>query len=190
VVLGIISATIVNWFPRPVTGRVELRKRISKTFRDLSMMYGIIFADILASKDVSLNQVKAFKKLTLGIQRQLKDEGTYLKLSKLEPPLKGKFPFETYEKLIKRLNNMADLIEGMAYAASSMDKTWRLYLIQVLNEDQFDYVSTHRIFTIIQGLTRSIIDCMYLTYYEIPFSNTCNQNGLTAIYDLTKGFEG
>lgn len=146
VVLGILGATIVNWFPRPVTGRVELRKRISKTFYDLSMLYGIIFADILVSKGVSLNQVKAFRKLTVGIQRQLKDEGTYLKLSKLEPPLKGRFPFETYSELIKRLNNMADLVEGMAYAASSMDKTWRLSLVQVLNEEQFDYVSTYRIF--------------------------------------------
>lgn len=141
VVLGILGATLVNWFPRPVTGRAELRKRISKTFYNLSMLYGIIFADILISKRVSLDQVKAFKKLTVDIQRQLKDEGTYLKLSKLEPSLKGRFPFETYQKLIIRLNNMADLIEGIAYASSSMDKTWRLGLIQVFDEDQFDYVS-------------------------------------------------
>jgi hypothetical protein len=141
VVLGIISAAIVNWFPRPVTGRVELRKSIARTFRDLSVMYGAIFANILdGNNNGPLNQMKEFKRLGLSVQRQLAEEGTYLKLSKLEPPLKGKFPFNTYKELLQRLNNMADLIEGMAYAASALDKSWRLSLVQVLNEERFDYV--------------------------------------------------
>ncbi|GAA5810350.1 hypothetical protein MFLAVUS_003771 [Mucor flavus] len=141
VVLGIICACIVNWFPRPVTCRVELRKRISKTFYDLSILYGAIFASILTSNDVSLRVIKDFEKLALGIQRQLKDEETYLRLSKLEPPLKGKFPYDIYSELIERLNNMAYLIEGMGFAAVSMDKTWRSCLIEVFNEDIVDYVA-------------------------------------------------
>ncbi|KAI7892588.1 uncharacterized protein EV154DRAFT_462242 [Mucor mucedo] len=169
VLLGILGATIVNWFPRPVTGRVELRKRISKTFYDLSMLYGIIFADILISKRVPLDQVKAFKKLTVRIQRQLKDEGTYLNLSKLEPSLKGKFPFETYYKLLIRLNNMADLVEGIAYASSSMDKTWRLGLIQVLDEEQFDYVAY--ILHIMRSLSTTLVTKMPLPPYMMSLKS-------------------
>lgn len=140
-VLGIICASLVNWFPRPVTCRVELRKRISKTFYDLSILYGAIFASILTRNDVPLRVIKDFEKLALGIQRQLKDEETYLRLSKLEPPLKGKFPYDIYSELIERLNNMAFLIEGMGFAAVSMDKTWRSCLMEVFNEDIVDYVS-------------------------------------------------
>lgn len=88
-------------------------------------------------------QSKKFKQLQLGVQRQLSVETTFLNLSKYEPPLKGKFPFNTYKELILRLNNMADLIEGMAYSSSALDSSWKARLIQVLNEERFDYVSLY-----------------------------------------------
>jgi hypothetical protein len=141
VALGILGASLINWFPRPVTGRVELRKMVSRTIGDINMLYGVVFADVLTTDDTPLDHVKAFKKLSLNIQRQLKVEETYLNLSKLEPPLKGKFPYDTYRELIERLNNMTDLAEGMAYCARAMDKSWSRSLIQVFNEERFDYVS-------------------------------------------------
>lgn len=142
VVLGILGASLINWFPRPVTGRVELRKMVSNTIRDINMLYGVLFADVFSTHAIPLDKVKAFKKLALGIQRQLKVEETYLNFTKLEPPLKGKFPFETYRELLERLNNMADLAEGMAYSARNMDKSWSRSLIKVFHEEKFDYVST------------------------------------------------
>lgn len=193
VILGILCSAIVNWFPRPVTGRVELRKSIARTFRDLSVMYGAIFANILDSNSKGpLSQVKEFKRLGLGVQRQLMEENTYLKLSKLEPPLKGKFPFNSYKELLIRLNNMADLIEGMAYSASALDKSWRLSLIQVLNEERFDYVCSLILLTElnIRILIRIVyLDCLFVNSDEISFIKPKYQNAFTTLYDLPTRFE-
>jgi hypothetical protein len=173
VVLGILASFVVNLVPRPVTGRIALRKRISRTFYDMGMLYGIIFADILTDTIAhcpsldhqTQNQAKAFRQLTLHLQRQLKDEETYLRLSKLEPPLKGKFPFETYALLIEKLNNMADLIEGMAYTAGAMDRSWRRRLIRVLDEEKFDYVAC--LLTIMRQLSATLFSKMPLPPYMI-----------------------
>ncbi|KAL9550742.1 hypothetical protein MBANPS3_004592 [Mucor bainieri] len=170
IVLGIVGSFLINLIPRPVTGRVELRKRIARTFYDMSVVYGIIFSDILSnhnngSPSTTSNQIKAFRQLTVHLQRQLKDEQTYLKLSKLEPPLKGKFPFATYQTLIEKLNNMADLLEGMAYTSRYMDGSWRSRLIHVLNEEKLDYVAC--LLTIMRQLSATLLAKVPLPPYLI-----------------------
>ncbi|KAI8642259.1 hypothetical protein BD408DRAFT_344582 [Parasitella parasitica] len=161
IVLGIVGSFLINLIPRPVTGRLELRKRIARTFYDMSVLYGIIFAGILSNHDTpngssaTPNQTRAFNQLTVHLQRQLKDEQTYLKLSKLEPPLKGKFPFKTYQLLIEKLNNMADLLEGMAYTSRYMDGSWRVRLIRALDEEKLDYVAC--LLTIMRQLSATLL---------------------------------
>lgn len=130
--------------PKPVTGRVELRKRISKTLADMSKLYGILVGDLLVTyssdTEPTPNQKKAFRKLALGIRRQIADEQTYLKLSKLEPPMRGKFPFEVYSRLVEKIDNMADLLQGIAYAARSVDKSWQRNLVTVFKQQRMEYV--------------------------------------------------
>ncbi|OAC98006.1 hypothetical protein MUCCIDRAFT_116091 [Mucor lusitanicus CBS 277.49] len=135
VIIGVAAAAILAVFPKAVTGRVELRKRISRTIHDLSKLYGILVGDILATKGTDAEptpgQRKAFRKLALGIRRQIADEQTYLKITKLEPPLRGKFPVEEYTKLVEKVDNMADLLQGMAFASRSIDKAWKRKLVRL-----------------------------------------------------------
>jgi hypothetical protein len=111
----------------------------------------------------------AFRRLTLHIQRQLKDEETYLQLSKLEPPLNGKFPYATYKELIVRLNNMADILEGIELSVRHMDKTWRTRLIQVMDQDVLDYMTC--VMVIMRQLSTSLISKMALPPYMISPEN-------------------
>jgi hypothetical protein len=145
VIIGVGASAVLAMIPKPVTGRVELRKRISRTLQDLSKLYGILVGDILYSYDNNSEptprQRKAFRKLALGIRRQIADEQIYLKLSKLEPPLRGKFPVEVYAQLVEKLDNMADLLQGMAFSSRSVDKAWRRNLVEVIKEERMDYVS-------------------------------------------------
>lgn len=145
VIIGVAGCAILSLFPKPVTGRVELRKRLSKTLRDLSRLYGILVADIIMNTDTNSQptkrQKKAFRKLALGIRRQIADEQTYLKLSKLEPPLRGKFPFEAYKTLVEKVDNMADLVQSMGFASKMVDKAWRRNLVKVVREERMEYVS-------------------------------------------------
>lgn len=145
VIIGVSAAAILSMIPKPVTGRVELRKRISKTLRDMSKLYGILVGDILTCYDnkqePTPGQKKAFRKLALSIRRQIADEQTFLKLSKLEPPMRGKFPVEIYTVLVEKVDNMADLLEGMAYAARSIDRSWQRNLVQVIRKQRKEYVS-------------------------------------------------
>jgi hypothetical protein len=146
VVIGVLAAAILSMIPRPVTGRVELRKRISKTIHDLSKLYGILVGDLMTNSrtrhEPTDRQRKAFRKLALGIRRQIADERTYLKLSKLEPPLRGKFPLDTYTRLVEKVDNMADLLEGMAYASRSVDRAWQRTLKDVIKEERMEHLAS------------------------------------------------
>lgn len=133
-------------FPKPVTGRVELRKRISQTLADMSKLYAILIGDLVTiyetNRDPTPGQTKAFKKLALGIRRQIADEQMFLKLSKLEPPMRGKFPIEVYTRLVEKVDNMSDLLMGMAFASKSIDASWQRNIARVLRQHRTEYVST------------------------------------------------
>ncbi|KAI8080209.1 uncharacterized protein B0P05DRAFT_540434 [Gilbertella persicaria] len=167
VIIGVTAAAILALFPKPVTGRVELRKRISRTIRDLGRLFSILAGDILTDSEPTDNQRKAFRKLVLGIRRQIADEQTYLKLTKLEPPLRGKFPIETYATLVEKVDNMADLLQGMAYASQSIDKSWRLNLFLVMREERKEYLAT--MLTTMKLLSATLASKMALPpYFSSP----------------------
>ncbi|GAA5816474.1 hypothetical protein MFLAVUS_010003 [Mucor flavus] len=146
VLIGVGASAILSMIPKPVTGRVELRKRISRTLGDMSKLYGILVGDILFAyeqkKEPTEGQRKAFRKLTLGIRRQIADEHTYVKLSKLEPPLRGKFPVEVYTRLVEKVDNMSDLLLGMAHASRSVDNSWKRNLAQVMQQQRVEYLAS------------------------------------------------
>lgn len=165
VIIGVAAAAILSMIPKPVTGRVELRKRISKTLRDMSKLYGILVGDILSTFETNEKptpgQLKAFRKLALGIRRQIADEQSYLMMAKLEPPMRGKFPIEIYTELVERLDNMADVLQGMAYASRSVDKSWQRNLVAAIKEQRKQYVNVT--FFIITAHT-------FLTFFFFFFS--------------------
>ncbi|KAL9557127.1 hypothetical protein MBANPS3_001545 [Mucor bainieri] len=164
VIIGVAAAAVLAVFPKAVTGRVELRKRISRTIHDLSKLYGILVGDILAAKGTDSapteGQRKAFRKLVLGIRRQIADEQTYLKITKLEPPLRGKFPVEEYTRLVEKVDNMADLLQGMAFASRSIDKAWKRKLVRVIEEERMEYLAS--ILSIMKLLSATLASKMAL----------------------------
>ncbi|KAG0929547.1 hypothetical protein G6F30_011974 [Rhizopus arrhizus] len=145
VIIGVAAAAILSMIPKPVTGRVELRKRISVTLQDLSKLYGILVRDIVVNYDKEIESTprlkKAFRKLCLNIRRQIEDERSHLQLSKFEPPLRGKFPLATYTVLVEKIDNMADLLMGMAYATRSIDRSWQRNLVSAIRDGRTEYVS-------------------------------------------------
>ncbi|KAI9246844.1 hypothetical protein BY458DRAFT_446560, partial [Sporodiniella umbellata] len=146
VIIGVAAAAIISMIPKPVTGRVELRKRISLTLQDLSKMYGILASDIVANYDNHAEPTpklkKAFRKMFLDIRRQIADERSHLQLSKFEPPLRGKFPVKTYAVLVEKIDNMADLLLGMGYATRSIDRSWQRNLVAAIREGRAEYMAS------------------------------------------------
>jgi hypothetical protein len=142
--IGVAAAAILSILPKPVTGRVELRKRISLTLHDISKLYGILVGDIISNYDNRIEQTprlnKSLRKLFLDIRRQVADARSHLQLSKLEPPLRGKFPYETYAVLVEKVDNMADLLIGMAYAVKSIDRSWQRNLVSAMRDERTEYV--------------------------------------------------
>ncbi|KAI8355533.1 hypothetical protein BD560DRAFT_335853 [Blakeslea trispora] len=166
VIIGVAGAAILALIPKPVTGRVELRKRISRTIKDLGQLYSILVGDILAGTEPTDNQRKAFRKLALGIRRQIADEQTYLKLAKLEPPLRGKFPLETYATLVQKVDNMADLLQGMAYSSRNIDKSWRRNIVEVTRQERKELIANS--LSIMKLLSATLASKMALPPYMSP----------------------
>ncbi|KAI9485026.1 hypothetical protein BDB00DRAFT_890672 [Zychaea mexicana] len=117
VVIGVTAAAILSMIPVPVNGRVELRKRLAQTLRDIGRMYSLLTSQFLVPRmpndKPSDSQVKAVRHLALDLQRQIADERTFLKLAVFEPPLRGTFPSKTYGKIVDHVNNMVDLVYDM-----------------------------------------------------------------------------
>lgn len=117
VLIGFVASAILSMIPYPVAGRVELRKRLAQTLRDIGKMYGILtfwlITPSIATQEFTQYQLKSFRKLAVNVRRQIEDEHTFLKLSVFEPPLRGKFPAAKYRMVLEKVDNMADLVTDM-----------------------------------------------------------------------------
>ena len=115
--LGLVSSTILSMIPHPITGRVELRKRLAKTMRDIGRLYGILVASYIVKPGQgpipTETQMKQFRKLASDLQRQISDERNLLEHVVYEPPLRGKFPISEYKTITDQVDSMADLVHAM-----------------------------------------------------------------------------
>lgn len=115
--IGVVAAAILSIIPRPIMARVELRKSLAHTVRDVGRLYGILTSQFLVPEIAMLNptkeQKKGFRRLTLDLRRQIAEERTYMHLSSYEPPLRGRFPAERYKAVLETVDSMADLVAGM-----------------------------------------------------------------------------
>jgi hypothetical protein len=115
VVIGILASSILLAIPFPPTSRVELRKKLSCTVRDIGKCFGILSASAMTStgKKASPAIALAFSKLSLKLRRQISEEHTLFHHTAYEPPLRGYFPSASYKTLVEKMDNMADLVINM-----------------------------------------------------------------------------
>ncbi|KAI8086522.1 uncharacterized protein BX664DRAFT_159289 [Halteromyces radiatus] len=143
VIIGILGATILNMIPSQVNGRVELRRRLAITITQVGRMYSLLTSSYMVPHEnpPTENQRKTFRKWMVEVQRQIADERALLMTSKFEPSLRGKFPLKEYTTLVDRVENMADLVDAMVYAARSIDDDWRDHISTILMKERQDYAS-------------------------------------------------
>ena len=136
VAVGLVSSLILSLVPKPVAGRVQLRKNLAKTVRDIGRLYAILIASYIVKPGRGAMpteaQTKRFRKLTSELRRQIGDERTLLAHVKYEPPLRGKFPLTEYKTLIDKIDNMADLVHGMVNLISLVCTTLHMSIRNVL----------------------------------------------------------
>lgn len=115
VIIGIAASGILMAIPFPPTGRVELRKEISYTIRDIGRCFGILCAIAVSptGKRAEPHVAKAFGALALELRRQVTEERTLLQHASYEPPLRGYFPAASYKTLVEKMDNMSDLVINM-----------------------------------------------------------------------------
>ncbi|KAI9313113.1 hypothetical protein BX666DRAFT_1864935 [Dichotomocladium elegans] len=117
VLIGFVAATILSLVPAPVNARVELRKSLAHTLRDISRIYSFLTSAFLcpsiASSQLTEKQAKWLRRRAIDLRRQISDERTYLHLSRYEPPLRGKFPAARYKKLLEAVDALTDLATDM-----------------------------------------------------------------------------
>ncbi|KAI8147193.1 hypothetical protein BJV82DRAFT_509020 [Fennellomyces sp. T-0311] len=146
IAVGLVSSLILSLIPSPVTGRVELRKRLAKTVRDIGRLYGILVASyIVKPKRGAMpteSQIKRFRKLSTELRRQIADERNLLAHAMYEPPLRGKFPTAEYKALIDKVDNMADLVHSMGRSVLYINPEWKKVIGHTLMNDRRDYLAT------------------------------------------------
>lgn len=115
VVIGIAASGILLAIPFPPTSRVQLRKSVAYTIRDIGKAFGILCASAIAPLGQRAHPVvvKAFGKLALELRRQVAEERILLHDASYEPPLRGYFPAASYTVLVEKMDNMADLVINM-----------------------------------------------------------------------------
>ncbi|KAI8073135.1 hypothetical protein BC940DRAFT_290632 [Gongronella butleri] len=169
VVIGIVATAILLAIPAPVQGRIELRKRLARTIRDIGHLYGITTAEICSPSTSPLpttNQAKAFMKLCMNIRRQIADERNLLAHSKYEPPLRGKFPFKQYTTVVQTVDNLADLVIGMAFSLRNIDGNWRHKIAIALMKERREYLAS--IMTTLKLISTTLASKSALPPYLLP----------------------
>ncbi|KAH8553614.1 hypothetical protein BGW37DRAFT_486400 [Umbelopsis sp. PMI_123] len=161
VLVGIITATIFSILPIPKNGRVELRHRMANTISQLGSMYEAFLALLLEdsrhrAQYPSLHNRKLFRKLAIGIRKQITGENVLFEQSKYEPPLRGKFPKYTYSRMLQILDNMLNLLIEMEYSLEKIDRSWRRGLVHSTWRARRDLLAV--VLTSIQLATNSLIN--------------------------------
>ncbi|KAI9495016.1 hypothetical protein BDB00DRAFT_815490 [Zychaea mexicana] len=169
VLAGVLAASVLSMIPEPNVGRVELRKRLAQTLRDIGRLYGILTSQFIVEYEdrsyLNKDQAKGFRRMVLGIQRQLADERVFLKHSRFEPPLRGRFPFEVYKTVLEKVDNMADLVADMGFAVKDLSPVWRRQIAATLNKERRHYLAS--IMTTIKLLSATLAAKMALPPYMI-----------------------
>ncbi|KAG0182910.1 hypothetical protein DFQ28_003639 [Apophysomyces sp. BC1034] len=171
VTIGLAASYVLSMIPYPVSGRVELRKRSANTICEIGRLYAILASKFLVSKQEldypTRDQLKSFRKLALEIRRQITDERNLLMHTDYEPPLRGRFPKESYVNILDRIDNMADLVQGMGYVSRRIDSSWRRHISTTLTTDRQDYLTC--IMTTLKLLSSTLAAKMSLPpYMEKP----------------------
>ncbi|CEJ05363.1 hypothetical protein RMCBS344292_19306 [Rhizopus microsporus] len=144
VVIGIAASGILIAIPFPPTSRVELRKRLASTIRDIGKAYGILAASTIAIIDepITDKQSKGFQKLAIELRRQIAEEHTLLHQANYEPPLRGYFPAENYKTLVQIVDNMSDLVINMASSLARVKPEWKRHIGSILGRERKEYLSS------------------------------------------------
>ncbi|GAA5805760.1 hypothetical protein HPULCUR_011285 [Helicostylum pulchrum] len=144
IIIGIIASGILLAIPFPPTSRVELRKRVAHTIRDIGKAHGIISASAIAplGQRAQPAVVKAFGKLALELRRQIAEERTLLHDAKYEPPLRGYFPEKSYNTLVEKIDNMSDLVINMGSTLHLVRPEWRRNIGSILMKERKEYLSS------------------------------------------------
>ncbi|ORX50433.1 hypothetical protein DM01DRAFT_1094193 [Hesseltinella vesiculosa] len=169
IVLGLGATGVLLAIPAPVQGRIELRKRLAVTVNDIGRLYSIITAEIAAPGkkfEHTTKLKKAFMKLCVKIRRQIADERNLLAHTKYEPPLRGKFPFEHYAALVQTVDNLADLIVGMAYSVRDIENPWRDKIAQTMLTERREYFAA--IMTTLKLISTTLSSKSALPPYMMP----------------------
>lgn len=167
VLIGIAASGILISIPFPPTSRVELRKNVARTIRDIGKAFGILCASAIAPLGQRAHPVvvKAFGKLALELHRQVAEERTLLLHASFEPPLRGYFPAASYAVLVEKMDNMSDLVINMVNmhyflaidfmilthcfyikgsALHQVRPEWRRHIGSILMKERKEYVSLHK----------------------------------------------
>ncbi|KAF7723004.1 hypothetical protein EC973_002420 [Apophysomyces ossiformis] len=167
VVIGLVAAYVLSLIPHPLSGRVELRKRLAKTIRDIGRLYAILASKFMVTGMDFVyptpDQVKCFHKLSLEIRRQIADGRNLLFHTDYEPPLRGRFPKESYAKILDKVEDMTDLVLGMGHAMRQINPLWRKQIAMTLSIERLDYLTC--IMTTLKLLSTTLAAKMALPPY-------------------------
>ncbi|KAI8081921.1 Fusaric acid resistance protein-like-domain-containing protein [Gilbertella persicaria] len=115
VVIGITASGILIAIPFLPTSRVELRKRLARTVRDIGKCYGILSTSVIhpIGHQPTPAIEKSFRKLAIELRRQVAEEHTLFHHTAYEPSFRGYYPSESYRILVEKMDNMSDLVVNM-----------------------------------------------------------------------------
>ncbi|KAI8148341.1 hypothetical protein BJV82DRAFT_506393 [Fennellomyces sp. T-0311] len=170
VLIGVFAAGFLSMVPEPNIGRVELRKRLAQTLRDIGRLYGILTSQFIVIDNMNgfhptKEQIKGFRRMALNIRRQIADERAFLKHARFEPPMRGRFPIERYKVMIEKVDNMADLVADMGFALRELSPIWRQQIASTLITERRDYLAS--VMTTIKLLSATLAAKMALPPYMI-----------------------
>eukprot|EP01117_Protostelium_nocturnum_P009762 TRINITY_DN3489_c0_g1_i1.p1 TRINITY_DN3489_c0_g1~~TRINITY_DN3489_c0_g1_i1.p1 ORF type:complete len:1017 (+),score=289.90 TRINITY_DN3489_c0_g1_i1:80-3130(+) len=127
VLIGMTAASIIMLFPKPSTGRRELRFAFARTLKELGELYSYLIGTWMGKKTLPSKQ---FYSKIFEIVGVIAQADTRIAFSKFEPSIEGRWPVERYQKIQKLQFAVVRNLIHIAQGLKKMDPLWKESLLK------------------------------------------------------------
>ena len=108
IVVGVLVALVVGRVVWPILSRVEMRKTLAKSVRELALIYSLLQGSVEGQLLKLQDEVPAIKALESEAQNHILQTEDFMEMARVEPRLKGPLPMILYDRMLMHAQRVLD----------------------------------------------------------------------------------
>lgn len=123
VCVGISAAFIWSFFPRPVTGRQVIRRKLAVGAFNIGNIF-VAVSNLARNPDRKKAHEEEIRQMVVRAYAKLLALNVRLQFAKYEPPIQGPWPKDKYQQILNFQRELLDLMNAFVNNLMNMDQEW------------------------------------------------------------------